>query len=279
MGAFVDPLPDSRLMALDITDARVVAASARLHDGGWAYSARQLYYAVCADVETAPTRVASGEVGLGVLLILIGAITGQHVVLAALGVLGLVLLIIGVVTHLQERRPLPSTRPLALSFADFERSFLAGPQSYAGLVVAADLPVPPDGVPLVVCDRAETAAVVHANRDRVGVIGVAVAGHLPQVLGGRPVIALHDCDPAGCAVAADLRDLGADVVDAGMNPAELVGRRLQLLEGAPARLPRDLSAHLDAAQLDWLRSGRRLECATETPEQLAQRVRTALSAG
>src|ERR1035438_10401837 len=56
--------------------------------------------------------------------------------------------------------------------------------------------------------------------------------------------------------------------------SELPGRRLQLIEGAPARLPRDLSGHLDTAEMDWLRSGTRLECAVETPEQLAQRVLT-----
>jgi hypothetical protein len=115
-----------------------------------------------------------------------------------------------------------------------------------------------------------------ANRDRSGGAAVATAGQLPHDLTGRWLVALHDCDPAGCALTADLRDRGAEVVDAGINPAELSGRRLQFLEGAPARLPRDLSGHLDKAQVEWLREGRRLECATETPEQLAQRVRAAL---
>ncbi|MDQ6857329.1 MAG: hypothetical protein M3Z57_09680, partial [Candidatus Dormibacteraeota bacterium] len=102
-------------MAVDITPDRVTAAAQRLHDGGWRFSSRQLYYAVCADVETPPTRVASGEVGLGVLLILVGAITGQRVVLAALGIVGLLLLVVGIVTHVQERRPLPLARLLSMS--------------------------------------------------------------------------------------------------------------------------------------------------------------------
>jgi hypothetical protein len=264
-------------MSLEITDERVLSAAARLHEGGWSYSARQLYYAVCADVETPPTRVASGEVGVGVLLILIGAITGQRILLEVLGIIGLVFVIVGAVTRVQERRPLPLTRLLAISYPDFERRFISGEHDHAGLVATSAPAAPADASPLVVCDRAETAAVIHANRERLGTAAVAVAADLPADLAGRRLVALHDCDPAGCALTVDLRDQGAKVIDAGINPAELTGRRLQILEGAPARLPRDLSGHLDNAQTDWLRSGRRLECATETPEQLVQRVQAAIA--
>jgi hypothetical protein len=265
-------------MSLEITDERVVSAAARLHEGGWFYSARQLYYAVCADVETPPTRVASGEVGVGVLLILIGAITGQRILLEVLGIIGLVFVIVGAVTRVQERRPLPLARLLAISYPDFERGFIGGSHEYAGLIAAPSPPDPPaDGSPLVVCDRAETAAVIHANRERLGTAAVIVAAQLPEDPPARQLVALHDCDPAGCALAVDLRDRGAQVIDAGINPAELSGRRLQILEGAPARLTRDLSGHFDAAQTDWLRSGKRLECATETPEQLVQRLQAAIA--
>ncbi len=267
------PLPDSRDMSLEITDERVIAAAARLHEGGWSYSPRQLYYAVCADVEMPPTRIASGEVGLGVLLILIGAITGQRILLAVLGLVGLAFLAVGIVTHVQERRPLPPARLLALSYPDFERRFLAGAHAYDGLVDAP--PPPPAAITVVVCDRAETAAVIHANRERLGDVAVAVAAELPHDLAGWRAIVLHDCDPAGCALAADLRDRGADVADAGINPAELMGRRLQMLEGAPARLPRDLSGHLSTDETDWLRSGKRLELGTEAPAQLVARVHAA----
>jgi hypothetical protein len=78
-------------MAADITDERIAKVAARLHDGGWLYTARQLYYGVCAEVETVPVHVAPGEVGLGVLLILVGAITGQRLILEILGALGLLL--------------------------------------------------------------------------------------------------------------------------------------------------------------------------------------------
>jgi hypothetical protein len=265
-------------MALDITDERVRAASARLHEGGWWFSARQLYYAVCADVETPPIRVASGEVGLGVLLILVGVITGQRTVLAILGVVGLMLVIVGTITHVQERRPLPLTRMLAISYADFERRLLDGARESPGLIASASAPPPATGdAPLVVCDRAETATVLAANIERIGAVNIAVRGTEPAEVRGQRIVVLHDCDPAGCGLVAELRDRGADVIDAGINPAELAGRRLQLLEGAPARLTRDLSGHLDVAQIDWLLSGRRLECATETPKQLEQRIKAALA--
>jgi hypothetical protein len=263
-------------MAVDITDERVAKVAARLHDGGWQYSARQLYYGVCAEVETAPVHVAPGEVGLGVLLILVGAITGQRLILEILGALGLLLVIVGAVTRVAERRPLPPVRVLAMSYADFERTFLGAGHDHAGLLTSAPGVSSTSGATLVVCDRDETAAVLAANRERIGDIEVSTLAGLDGDLSGRHVVALHDCDPAGCALVAALSDRGSSPVDAGINPRELSGRRLQLLEGAPARLPRDLSGHLDTAEMDWLRSGTRLECAVETPEQLAQRVLTAM---
>jgi hypothetical protein len=267
-------------MALDITDERVAAAATQLHNGGWSFSGRQLYYAVCAEVETEPIRVAAGEVGFGILLILIGAITGQRIILEVLGAIGAVLVIVGAVTRVQERRPPPSVRLLAISHADFERRFLAGDHQYPGLLAPGSEVTRVAQGALVVCDRAETAAVLAANRHRIGDIAVTALANLDgDDLSGRRVIALHDCDPAGCALVAELADRGADVVDAGINPRELSGRRLQLLEGAPARLPRDLSSHFEVAETEWLRSGRRLECATENPEQLAQRVQARLAAG
>ncbi len=240
--------------------------------------ARQLYYAVCADVETVPTRVASGEVGLGVLLILIGAITGQRILLAVLG-----LARPGVADR---RRASPTCRSAARCRrrgAGDRRSPISSAassawrQTYAGLVVATALP-PPSVAHRWWCAIAPT----RRRSCTPTASGSATSAspsprNLPLELGGRRVIALHDCDPAGCALSPPTCATSVRTSSTRASTRRSwTGRRLQLLEGAPARLPRDLSGHLDAAQLDWLRSGRRLECATETPEQLAQRVRAAL---
>ena len=264
-------------MLVEMTEARVAAAAARLHGGSWWFSPRQLYYAACAEVEVAPVRVAPGEVGLGVLLILVGLIVTQRVVLLVLGGLGLLLVLLGAVTHLQERRRPSQVRALAMSFAEFERRFLGGDTRWDGLISAMHAEPDDTGGPLVVCDRPDTAAVVAANSARLGsAIAIVTAAAVGTDLRGRRVVLLHDCDPAGCALPLDLRERGADVVDAGIRPAEVMGRRAQVIEGAPARLPRDLGGDLSADEVDWLRSGSRLECATETPEQLVQRVRAAL---
>ena len=268
-------------MGVEVTDERVAAAAARLHDGGWWFTSRQLYYAVCADVETPPLRVAGAEIGFGLVLVLVGIITGHRTALIITGALGLLLVVVGAATYIQERRPLPPTRPLALSFVEFEGRFLSADARYqglVGLVAPPSLAATPDAA-IVICDRAQTAAFLVANRERVGDVEVLVHGDHQRDLTAIRVVVIHDCDPAGCAVAADLRDRGADVADAGINPPELAGRRLQLIEGAPARLPRDLSGHLDADAAKWLLSGRRFELATQSPEELVTRVRAALSQG
>ena len=279
-------------MAAEVTDERIAAAAARLHDGGWWFTTRQLYYSVCADVETPPVRIARGEVGLGMILVLVGAITGNRTALLVLGGVGALLLLLGAYTHLQERRPPPLSRLLAISFAEFEQRLQPHAHQFAGLVdastattvtagrddlgssTAAD--VSADAV-TVVCDRLETAALLRANAERLGGMRVLARDQQQEDLRGRRVVALHDCDPLGCALAADLRDSGAVVGDAGINPAELIGKRLQLIEGAPARLPRELAGHLAPDEIDWLRSGRRVELATLTPEQLVMRVRAAVA--
>lgn len=268
-------MADFPAVALEITDERVAAAAGRLHDGGWAFSARQLYYAVCADAEVPRVRVASGEIGLGLVLVLVGVIIGQRIVLFVVGGIGLLLVGLGAVTHIAERRPEPLTRVLAISFAEFTQGFLGQGRTYDGMV-DIHAPAASEEATLIVCDRDDTAAVLAANRERIGEVAICTASGRPDNLRGRRVVCVHDCDPAGCGLVADLVDAGAEVVDAGINPREIAGRRVQLLEGAPARLPRDLTGRLEEPEIDWLRSGRRLEIATEPPEALVTRVRGAL---
>jgi hypothetical protein len=94
----------------------------------------------------------------------------------------------------------------------------------------------------------------------------------------RRVVALHDADPAGCGMAAALRRAGVvDIIDAGLRPpASDAG--LQVIEGAPARLPPGIETDLTVAEIDWLRSGRRLELATLTPREVVERLLAAAAA-
>jgi hypothetical protein len=126
----------------------------------------------------------------------------------------------------------------------------------------------------VVCDRGETADLFAANAGRLprGVevteLGALLGddgGELVPEMRGRLLIAVHDAGPAGCALTAALRRAGAvNVVDAGLRPPGS-DTGLQVIEGAPARLPAGLDDDLTAAERGWLSSGRRLELATLTP--------------
>jgi hypothetical protein len=130
--------------------------------------------------------------------------------------------------------------------------------------------------PLVVCDRSETAELLAANSgwlpdaadvaDLATLIGDDGSELAPEVR-GRPVVAIHDADPAGCGLPAALRRAGAtDIVDAGLRPP-VSDARLQIIEGAPARMPLGIEADLSPVEVAWLRSGRRLELATLTPRE------------
>ena len=261
-------------MAVEVTDERIAAAADRLHEGGWFFTPRQLYYAVCADVETAPVKIASSEVGLGLVLILVAVIIANRVVLAVLGGLGAVIVLVGVVTHLQERRPPPLARLLVMSFPAFEARLAAMGFAHPGLIDVDAVAVPgATAGAVVVCDRPEVAAIIVSNMDRIGNIAVRLGAEDGAPPRADRAVVIHDCDPTGCALAADLRDAGVEVADVGINPGELLGRRIQVIEGAPARLPRDLTAHLSAEEMDWLRGGRRLEVATLSPEEVVLRVR------
>ena len=62
-------------MALPVTPLLVTDFAAALAVDGWRYTQRQLYYATCARAETPASNAASnGEIGLGVLMILVGLI-------------------------------------------------------------------------------------------------------------------------------------------------------------------------------------------------------------
>jgi hypothetical protein len=265
-------------MALPVTRSLVEDSAARLAADGWRYTQRQLYYATCARAETPPSNAAAnGEIGLGVVVILVGLILiGIKVAFVVLVSLGVALALAGIVGRL--RRPTLTGRLLALSFDEFRGRF--GALELVGLIdPSAELP-PPDAAHAltIICDTRDTASMVAANLDRAGLGGTAVvAGQdgAAATQSGKAIV-LHDASPRGCALVLDLRDSGIVVDDAGLRPSEVDGPTQQVLEGAPARLPRDLSTLLQPAELDWLLAGRRVEVATFPPEIVMDRVIAAL---
>ncbi len=267
-------------MALPVNTLLVEDCAAALGRDGWRYTQRQLYYASCARAETpASNAVSTGEVGLGVICILVGLILiGIKVAFVLFVTLGVALVLAGVLGRL--RKPRLTGRLLALSFDEFRSRF--GELTPAGLITP-DAPFNPtggaDAAVTIVCDMQDTAALVAANLERADVAGARVlaAGSTDQTAAGSRVIVLHDASPRGCALVLDLRNSGIDAEDAGLRPRDVDGPNSQVIEGAPARLPRDLSALLVPAEIDWLLSGRRVELATLSPEIAMDRVRAAIS--
>jgi hypothetical protein len=257
-------------MALPVTPLLVEDAAAALASGGWRYTQRQLYYATCARAETPTSNAASnGEIGLGVLLILVGLILiGIKVAFVLFVSLGVALLLTGVIGRL--RRPVLIGRVLAVSFDEFRTRF--GDLRPDGLIdpdatLAAPDPSSADQT-TVICDTPDTASMVAANLAHVdvGVVAVVAAKDGSAAAPNGKAIALHDASPRGCALVLNLRDEGIAVEDAGLRPSDVDGPSHQVIEGAPARLPRDLSSLLRPDEIDWLLSGRRVEVATLTPE-------------
>jgi hypothetical protein len=268
-------------MALPVTTLLVEDSGAGLAAGGWRYTQRQLYYATCARAETTPSDAASnGEIGLGVLLILIGLILiGVKVLFALFVTLGVALILTGILGRM--RKPKLSGRLLALSFDEFLSRF--GALELDGLIppdaATANEPAAAAAPITIATDAPETAAMIEANAERaeLGPVEVVVASDAWRPRSATRVILVHDASPRGCALVQDLRDQGVDVVDGGLRPRDVDGPSQQVIEGAPARLPRDLSALLGRAELDWLLSGRRVELATLPPEVAMDRVRAAIS--
>jgi hypothetical protein len=267
-------------MALPVTQLLVEDSAAGLAAGGWRYTQRQLYYATCARAETTPSDAASnGEIGLGVVMILIGLILiGIKVLFALFLTLGVALITAGILGRL--RRPRLTGRVLALSFDDFRSRF--GSLQLDGLIAPDAEPSPRNAGPAaisIVTDTPDTAAMIAANAEHAELAGVDVLVAINVPVPGSPsrVIVIHDASPRGCALVQDLRDSGVEVVDGGLRPREVDGPHHQVIEGAPARLPRDLNGLLQHDEIDWLLSGRRVELATLPPEIAMDRVRAAVS--
>jgi hypothetical protein len=279
-------------MTVHPVDERLVADTARTlrGDADLPYSARQLWYAVCARLE--PPQVTKGIAQLvaGASLIAVGLVFGilATVFVAPVVPVGMVIFGMGVQQRRFERNR-PTTRLLAVSYDAFVRETLEplrtrGGDALRGLMAldadAGDASGRGGDAPLIVCDRAETAALVAAA---AGAAGFAVEVADEQSLGSPPparrLHALHDADPRGCALPVRLAAAGAtDVVDVGLRPAHITGRRIPIIEGAPALVARDLGGLLTADEIVWLADGNRVELAVLGSADLIDGLRRALAA-
>ncbi|MEA2616973.1 MAG: hypothetical protein QOE72_2756, partial [Chloroflexota bacterium] len=126
-----------------------------------------------------------------------------------------------------------------------------------------------------------TAAVLAANRSADGLVAEVLAEEaVAGAVAGRRVLSVHDADPRGCALPLRLRAAGAaEVVDLGLRPAHSAGRRIPVIEGAPALIGPDLAALLTPEEIVWLADGRRVELAVLPPRELVQAVAGALAEG
>lgn len=269
---------DTRRVTTPVTSELVARTGAALERGGWRYTPRQLYYATCAASETGPPS-ARTEFALGVLLGLVALILlPWRPAALAVGILAVLALALGAFARLR-RRP-PGGRVLAVSFAEFA-ALLPDTSPLPGLIDVGGATGIGSGTAasatvVVVCDTAESAAALQENFAAAGLDPVPVLTLDQPNLTTTTAIALHDASPRGCALPLELVDAGARVIDAGLRPAWVDGGDVQVLEGAPARMPRDLASVLSDDELDWLRSGRRVELAVLPPQQLMRLLRAAI---
>jgi hypothetical protein len=260
---------------------RLVAdQAARLGAGGLSYTPRQLYYAVCSALERPEVTVGTSQAILGAILTVAGVVLGilASVYLILLVIVGIVVTAMGWQNRRRERNR-PTSRALALSYDEFTSAIGELP----GLLITDQ---PQDGdareqSALVVCDRRETAALLAALDGTAGFTVHAVyEGDAGRLVSGTRVFTLHDCDPSGCGLPLRVRDMGAaEVVDIGLRPAQIARRRAQVIEGAPAIVPRETAAVLTPEEMVWLAEGRRVELAVLTPQELLEGVRRTVAGG
>lgn len=277
-----------------VNEHLVADEAARLGVGGLSYTPRQLYYAVCAALERPQVTVGTSQLAGGILLTVLGIVFGAlaSVYLIALVIIGVVVAGMGVQNRRREHNR-PTTRPLAIGYDDFVAGVIAprrngsgATQPLPGLLLDPDsnghgADAKPESLPVVVCDHKETAALLEAINGTAGFAVRALAEQdAAQAIRARRVFSLHDCDPSGCGLPLRLRDMGAaEVVDIGLRPAQIARRHAQVIEGAPAIVPRETAAVLTPDEMVWLAEGQRVELAVLTPQELLEGVRRSIAGG
>jgi hypothetical protein len=277
----------SVVVAVTLSEELVAAMARRLREGDLRYSTRQLYYAVCAELESpVPTR-GDAQAGLGALLMVTGVVAGIYVsIYVGLAVpFGLLITAMGLQRRRAERNR-PTTRPLALGYDEFLAELATLPARTTVLggaidtVAPAGSPAPVAGGSLVVCDGRESALMLAANLGERGVTVVDEASAAAHLTTAARVLSVHDADARGCALPLRLRAAGAgEVIDLGLRPGQITGRRLQVIEGAPLLLSADVAALLSPDEIVWLAAGRRAELAIVTPRELVDAVLAAIADG
>jgi hypothetical protein len=274
-------------MASRVNDRLVADMAARLRDGSLRFGPRQLYYAVCSVLERPEVAPGAGQIALGVLLMIATVVVG---ILAASFFIWPLLPVGMAVTGFglrarRQARTRPTTRTLALGYDEFVAGVVEprrGTPLLEGMVEEAPASAAATAASvavLVVCDRPETAAVLAANGAGTAA-GVVAEEAADGAVAGRRVLAVHDADPRGCALPLRLRAAGAaEVVDLGLRPGHITGRRIPVIEGAPALVPADLSGLLSAEEIVWLADGHRVELAVLPPRELVEVVAAALVEG
>lgn len=274
-------------MASRVNDRLVADMAARLRDGDLSFGPRQLYYAVCSVLERPDVTPGAGLIALGVLLLVVTLVVG---ILAASFFIWPLLPVGMAVTGFglrarRQARSRPTTRALALGYDEFV-SDVVEPRRGTALLEGMVETVPvataaAPGATLVVCDRAETAAVLAANGPGAGLAAEVLAeDSAAAAVAGRRVLAVHDADPRGCALPLRLRAAGAaEVVDLGLRPAHITGRRIQVIQGAPAMVGADVATLLTPEEIVWLADGHRVELAVLAPRELVAAAAAALVEG
>lgn len=281
-------LHDLRLRALD----RKLSAEGRLR-----YTTAQLLHAAAAPVVAA--QQPFGRLPIGCIAVL--GIAAFGLALAVLERATLAVIVAGgvlVVLSLLRRRATnrPFYRKLPIDQAEFERTILGRWTTVYGVVPPGLLPAgAPVEAPLpmdqlrgaLVCADTAVRACLAANGipARFGLVVLPPAppfspeqqhaiAHL-RTLSAAPFLVLHDASPAGCLLAAHLREtlgLAAEspVIDLGLNPDDV--RPKQLVLGAPpdpVQLVQVRAAgERSAAELEWLAAGNIAPLAGVTPGRL-----------
>ncbi|HEX3605220.1 MAG TPA: hypothetical protein VH134_04815 [Candidatus Dormibacteraeota bacterium] len=274
-------------MVSQVNDRLVADMTARLRDGGLRFGPRNLYYALNAMLERPDVRPGAGLIAVGVLLLVITVVVG---ILAASFFIWPLLPVGMAVTGFglrarRQARDLPTTRALALGYDEFVTGVVdprRGTALLEGMVETPPVAAAAAGTAvLVVCDRPETAAVLAANRAAAGLdVEVAAEEDCASAVAGRRVLSVHDADPRGCALPLRLREAGAaEVVDLGLRPGHIQGRRIPIIEGAPVLVAAEVSRLLTADEIVWLADGRRVEVAVLAPRELVAAVAAAVADG